>query len=128
MIAIQKMESVERPWGYYTNVFGTDHSSYKVKLICVKPGARLSLQSHYKRSEHWVVVQGIARVTVGSDQIVLYKNQHAFIPKEVHHRLQNIGDEELKVIETQIGDYLGEDDIVRYQDDYSRTEEKSTEL
>lgn len=111
---------VYRPWGYYTNIKGNDYSGVKVKNICVYPNKRLSLQTHEKRSEHWVITQGTAKVQVGQDIHILTKNQHIYIPKGVLHRIENIGDNEVKFIETQIGEYLGEDDIVRYEDDFGR--------
>jgi mannose-6-phosphate isomerase-like protein (cupin superfamily) len=91
-----------------------------VKKICVIENSRLSLQSHNQRSEHWVIVQGKAKVQVGDEFVELNKNQHVYIPKKTLHRMENIGEELLIFIETQIGDYLGEDDIIRYQDDYNR--------
>ena len=109
-----------RPWGWYHNIEGNDHSGFKVKRIGVSPGKRLSLQSHNRRSEHWVIVKGDARVQVGDDFLDLHPNQHVYIPKKTLHRMENLGDQEIEFIETQIGDYLGEDDIVRYQDDFGR--------
>jgi mannose-1-phosphate guanylyltransferase/mannose-6-phosphate isomerase len=109
-----------RPWGWYHNIEGNDHSGFKVKRICVYPGKRLSLQSHDRRSEHWVIVKGNARVQIGDDFLDLHPNQHVYIPKKTLHRMENLGDQEIEFIETQIGDYLGEDDIVRYQDDFGR--------
>jgi len=111
---------VYRPWGWYINVEGTDTGGFKVKRIGVYPGKRLSLQSHYKRSEHWVIVKGKAKVQVGKDFHVLNPNQHIYIPKETLHRMENIGDEVVEFVETQIGEYLGEEDIVRYEDDFGR--------
>lgn len=95
-------------------------SGSKVKRIGVYPGKRLSLQSHKQRSEHWVVVKGQAKVQVGEDFHLLHKNQSVYIPVGVLHRMENVGDEMVEFIETQIGDYLGEDDIVRYEDDFGR--------
>lgn len=109
-----------RPWGWYINIDGNDHSGSKVKRIGVYPGKRLSLQSHKQRSEHWVVVKGQAKVQVGEDFHLLHKNQSVYIPIGVLHRMENVGDEMVEFIETQIGDYLGEDDIVRYEDDFGR--------
>ena len=106
--------------GWYINVEGNDYSGSKVKRIGVNPGKRLSLQRHHKRSEHWVITKGTAKVQVGKDFIILHKNQHVYIPKETLHRMENIGDEMVEFIETQIGEYLGEDDIVRYEDDFGR--------
>ena len=111
---------VYRPWGWYINVEGSDDGGFKVKRIGVYPGKRLSLQSHYKRSEHWVIVKGKAKVQVGKDFQILHPNQHVYIPKETLHRMENIGEDMVEFVETQIGDYLGEEDIVRYQDDFGR--------
>ena len=113
-------QRVDRPWGYYTTIHGNDLLGHKVKEIVVLPGGRLSLQSHNQRSEHWVIVQGNALVQVGDDFLELNKNQHVYIPKKTLHRIENIGKDNVVFIETQIGDYLGEDDIVRYSDDYNR--------
>jgi mannose-1-phosphate guanylyltransferase/mannose-6-phosphate isomerase len=109
-----------RPWGWYINVEGNEHSGYKVKRICVYPGKRLSLQSHNHRSEHWVICKGKARVQVNDEFIEMVQNEHVFIPIKALHRMENIGDEMVEFVETQIGDYLGEDDIVRYEDDFGR--------
>ena len=114
-----------RPWGWYLNVEGNDKeidedNKFKIKRIGVYPGKRLSLQSHKHRSEHWVIVGGTARVQVGEDQLILHKNQHVYIPVGVLHRMENIGEDMVEFVETQIGNYLGEDDIVRYQDDFGR--------
>jgi mannose-1-phosphate guanylyltransferase/mannose-6-phosphate isomerase len=111
---------VFRPWGWYINIEGTNTTGFKVKRIGVYPGKRLSLQSHNRRSEHWVIIKGNARVQVGKDILNLEPNQHVYIPKETLHRMENPGDEIVEFIETQIGDYLGEDDIVRYEDDFGR--------
>ena len=111
---------VFRPWGWYKNIEGNDNSGYKVKRICVYPGKRLSLQSHKKRSEHWVIIKGVANVQVGEDNHILNQNQHVYIPIGVLHRLENKTNEMVELIETQIGSYLGEDDIIRYQDDFGR--------
>lgn len=111
---------VYRPWGWYINVEGNDYNGFKVKRIGVYPGKRLSLQSHNQRSEHWVITKGTAKVQVGKDFLILNKNQHVYIPKETLHRMENIGEEMVEFVETQIGDYLGEDDIVRYEDDFGR--------
>ena len=111
---------VFRPWGWYINIDGDDDNGSKVKRIGVYPGKRLSLQSHTKRSEHWVVVKGQAKVQVGEDFHILHKNQSIYIPVGVLHRMENIGQDNVEFIETQIGDYLGEDDIIRYQDDFGR--------
>ncbi len=110
---------VHRPWGWYQSV-DVGHA-FQVKRICVNPGAKLSLQYHHHRAEHWVVVSGTARVTHGEDEITLVKNQSTYIPIGVKHRLENQGDEPLHIIEVQFGDYLGEDDIVRLEDIYARS-------
>jgi mannose-1-phosphate guanylyltransferase/mannose-6-phosphate isomerase len=109
-----------RPWGYYKNVEGNDNSGFKVKRISVYPGKRLSLQSHNHRSEHWVIVKGTGMVQLGNDILILSKDQHVYIPLNTLHRIENIGDELLEFTETQIGNYLGEDDIIRYEDDFGR--------
>lgn len=109
---------VYRPWGSYDSVDVGD--GFQVKRIKVKPGARLSLQSHRRRAEHWVVVRGTARVTRNDEVFDLCANQSAYIPIGARHRLENPGLEMLELIEVQSGDYLGEDDIVRYEDQYGR--------
>ncbi|CAB50140.1 mannose-1-phosphate guanylyltransferase/mannose-6-phosphate isomerase [Pyrococcus abyssi] len=107
-----------RPWGSYTVL--EEGERYKIKRITVLPGKRLSLQIHYHRSEHWVVVRGTAKVVVGDKEFILRPGESTFIPAGVPHRLENPGKVVLEVIETQIGEYLGEDDIVRLQDDFGR--------
>lgn len=109
---------VNRPWGHYEDIDGGER--FRVKRITVKPGARLSLQMHHHRAEHWVVVSGTARVTRGDEIVLLYENQSTYIPIGVSHRLENPGKIPLEVIETQSGAYLKEDDIVRFQDVYDR--------
>lgn len=109
-----------RPWGWYINVEGNDYSGYKVKRIGVYPGKRLSLQSHNNRSEHWVICKGKARVQLDDTYIEMGPNEHVFIPVKSLHRMENIGEEMVEFVETQIGIYLGEDDIVRYEDDFGR--------
>jgi mannose-1-phosphate guanylyltransferase/mannose-6-phosphate isomerase len=113
------MEKVFRPWGWYINV-KEEVGCFKIKHIGVLPQKRLSLQSHFHRSEHWVIVKGIAKVQIGKDEHMLYPNQHIYIPKETLHRIENIGEEMVEFVETQIGTYLEEDDIVRYEDDFGR--------
>jgi mannose-1-phosphate guanylyltransferase/mannose-6-phosphate isomerase len=110
---------VNRPWGSYT-VLEEDPEGFKLKRIEVAPGARLSLQSHNRRSEHWVVVCGTATVTNGDEIITVHKNQSTYIPIGTKHRLENRGSEPLHIVEIQVGDYLGEDDIQRYEDNYGR--------
>jgi len=113
-------KTVFRPWGWYKNIEGHDNSGFKVKRIAVYPGKRLSLQSHNKRSEHWVIVKGTAKVQLGFEFYTLTKDQNIYIPVNSLHRISNIGNELLEFTETQIGDYLGEDDIIRYEDDFGR--------
>ena len=107
-----------RPWGSYTVLEEGDR--YKIKRLTVLPGKKLSLQMHYHRSEHWVVVRGTAKVRIGEKEILLRPGESTFIPAGVVHRLENPGKVVLEVIETQIGEYLGEDDIVRFADDFGR--------
>jgi mannose-1-phosphate guanylyltransferase/mannose-6-phosphate isomerase len=95
-------------------------ASFKVKRINVKPGASLSLQKHKYRAEHWIVVKGTAEITNGDKKFLLFENQSTFIPLGVIHRLSNPGDIPLEIIEVQSGFYLGEDDIVRFEDNYGR--------
>lgn len=113
-------KTVFRPWGYYKNIEGNDDNGFKVKRISVYPGKRLSLQSHNYRSEHWVIVKGRAKVQVNNDIIIRNKDESIYIPINALHRIENIGEDLLEFTETQIGDYLGEDDIIRYEDDYGR--------
>ena len=110
---------VYRPWGYYESIDAGER--FQVKRLMVKPGARLSLQRHGKRAEHWVVVSGQAKVTRGDEELQLGPNQSTYIPTGARHRLENAGTEPLYVIEVQSGDYFGEDDIERFADDYRRT-------
>lgn len=110
--------TAHRPWGSYTVL--QDAPNFKVKRIVVKPGARLSLQKHTHRSEHWIVVEGIAQVTVGEKTFALERNQSTYIPMGEVHRLENREPTDLVLIEAQVGSYVGEDDIVRLVDDYKR--------
>ena len=96
------------------------HRGFKVKRIFVYPGAALSLQSHEFRSEHWVVVLGTAKVSIDNQVSVLNRQQSIYVPVGTVHRLENAGEDALEIIEIQIGSYLGEDDIIRYQDNYAR--------
>jgi len=109
---------VHRPWGWYDSV--DEGARFKVKRIQVKPGASLSLQMHHHRAEHWIVVRGVAEVTNGDRVITLNENQSTYIPKGQTHRLRNPGTTPLEIIEVQSGHYLGEDDIVRFDDHYGR--------
>ena len=107
-----------RPWGWFESlVVG---GRFQVKRIVVKPGAALSLQSHHHRAEHWIVVEGTAKVTIGQEIKLLTENQSVYIPLGETHRLENPGKVNMVLIEVQTGSYLGEDDIVRYEDIYSR--------
>jgi len=109
---------IYRPWGKYDSIDRGDR--YQVKRITVKPGAKLSVQMHHHRAEHWVVVSGAAKVTNGKKTFMLSENESTYIPIGTIHCLENIGEKELELIEVQSGDYLGEDDIVRYNDIYGR--------
>ena len=109
---------VARPWGAYDSVDKGDR--HQVKRITVRPGAKLSLQMHHHRAEHWIVVKGTALVTKGEEEILLTENQSTYIPLGIKHRLENPGKTDLELIEVQSGSYLGEDDIVRFEDTYGR--------
>ncbi len=123
-LALQQREEqtlhrkVHRPWGWYDSIDEGDR--FKVKRIQVKPKASLSLQKHHHRAEHWIVVKGTAEITNGSSMIVLTENQSTYIPLGEVHRLANPGSIPLEIIEVQSGSYLGEDDIVRFEDTYGR--------
>jgi mannose-1-phosphate guanylyltransferase/mannose-6-phosphate isomerase len=109
---------VHRPWGWYDSI--DEAERFKVKRIQVKPGASLSLQKHHHRAEHWIVVKGTAEVTCGDKVTLLGENQSIYIPLGEVHRLANPGNIPLEIIEVQTGSYLGEDDIVRFEDTYGR--------
>src|SRR5215813_8069372 len=109
----------ERPWGNFTVL--DEGEGYKVKRIEVLPGKRLSYQKHARRAEHWFIVQGVAKVTLDDQEIVLNASQYVDIPIGAAHRIENPGEGKVIFIEVQRGDYLGEDDIVRLQDDFGRT-------
>jgi mannose-1-phosphate guanylyltransferase/mannose-6-phosphate isomerase len=111
--------TVYRPWGYYRTVDAGDR--FQVKRIMVKPGAKLSLQKHYHRAEHWVVVHGTALVQRDGETKLVHENESLYIPIGAEHRLENPGKVPLHLIEVQSGSYLGEDDIVRIADNYGRT-------
>ena len=115
----ETIERTERPWGWYETV--SEVAGNKVKRIRVHPGQKLSLQKHHQRSEHWVVVLGSARVTVGERELDLIPGQYIDIAVGEVHRLANLTQGPVEIIEVQFGDYLGEDDIVRLQDDYGRS-------
>jgi len=124
-LEVQKREEknlhrkVSRPWGWYDSV--DEGERFKVKRIQVKPGASLSLQMHHHRAEHWIVVKGIAEITNGDQVLTLKENQSTYIPQGQTHRLTNPGTQPLEIIEVQSGSYLGEDDIVRFEDTYGRS-------
>jgi len=110
--------TVYRPWGKYTNLL--EEKNFKVKTIIVKPGKRLSLQKHMHRSEHWVVVKGTALVEIDGKEFLLRPNESTYIPIGSIHRLTNNGKIPLEIVEVQVGEYLGEDDIIRFEDDFGR--------
>lgn len=111
---------VVRPWGEYTVL--EEGEGYKIKRIEVTPSEKLSLQYHRHRSEHWVVIRGRAKIQLGEDEVFLGENESLFVPKEMPHRLENPTEEPLEIIEVQVGDYVGEDDIIRLSDIYGRHE------
>jgi mannose-6-phosphate isomerase-like protein (cupin superfamily) len=113
-----RLESEVRPWGSWQVIDVSD--GYKIKRIRVHPGARLSLQSHEHRSEHWVVIQGKATCEVDGVETLVGAEESIDVPMGAKHRLGNNGSEELVIVEVQLGDYTGEDDIYRYEDDYGR--------
>lgn len=114
----ETIERTERPWGWYEAV--SEAPGNKIKRIRVHPGQQLSLQKHHQRSEHWVVVQGTARITLDERQFDLQQGQACDIAVGQVHRLANLTQEAVEIVEVQFGNYLGEDDIVRLQDDYGR--------
>jgi mannose-1-phosphate guanylyltransferase/mannose-6-phosphate isomerase len=117
----QTHTKVYRPWGYYEVLEEKDNT--KVKRIVVNPGRRLSLQMHNRRSEHWVIVKGVAKVVNGNRTLILEENQSTHIPQKNIHRIENIGEVTLEIIEVQIGEYLEEDDIIRFEDDFGRVDQ-----
>ncbi|TCP20227.1 mannose-1-phosphate guanylyltransferase/mannose-6-phosphate isomerase [Rhodovulum adriaticum] len=110
--------SDHRPWGWFESL--ATGPRFQVKRIVVKPGAALSLQSHHHRSEHWIVVQGTARITIGDEVKLVTENESVYVPLGAVHRMENPGKLPMVLIEVQTGSYLGEDDIVRYEDVYAR--------
>lgn len=112
------LEKSDRPWGNYEVLF--EAATYKVKTITVKPGARLSLQRHQRRAEHWFIVSGIALVTIGDQQFEKGANSAVDIAIGQLHRIENVGETDLIFIEVQSGSYFGEDDIERVEDDFGR--------
>jgi len=113
------MTGEERPWGHFDVLI--EDADYKVKRVVVKPGARLSLQLHQFRAEHWYLVAGSAVATIGNDEISLREGQSVDIPREAKHRIECVSDESLVFIEVQRGESVEEDDIIRFEDDYGRT-------
>ena len=107
-----------RPWGWFESIALGDR--FQVKRICVKPGAALSLQSHHHRSEHWIVVEGTAKVTLDNDVKLVSEGESIYIPIGSPHRMENPGKLPMLLIEVQTGSYFGEDDIIRYEDLYKR--------
>jgi mannose-1-phosphate guanylyltransferase / mannose-6-phosphate isomerase len=116
---MEEVKKAERPWGEWEVLHMGD--GFKVKRLMVRPGHRLSLQSHKHRAEHWTVVKGTATIQVGDTTGDVHYNQSRYIDKGQKHRLENKGKTDLEIIEVQCGDYLGEDDITRYSDDYNRS-------
>ncbi len=114
------IEAVDKPWGSFCTL--EEGPGYKVKRLVVQPGCRLSLQKHRHRAEHWVVVAGTATVVRGDQRLTLRGRQCTVIPRQAWHRIENHGRAPVVIIEVQHGTYLGEDDIVRKQDDYGRAE------
>lgn len=109
---------VERPWGKYITL--EEGERFKIKKIIIDSGKRISLQIHHHRSEHWVVVSGTAKITRDGETLMINPNESVYIPATMKHRLENPGKIPLVIIEVQLGDYVGEDDIVRFDDDYNR--------
>lgn len=122
LIKKSRLSKVERNWGNY--VILEEGPNYKIKIIEVNPGHRLSLQKHFHRSEHWVVLSGTAKVTNGDGEKIIHINESTYITKNSIHRLENPGKIPLKIIEIQNGEYLEEDDIERFDDDYGRLNKK----
>lgn len=118
LLRTETIERTERPWGWYETV--SEVPGNKIKRLCVLPGQQLSLQKHQHRAEHWVVVRGSARITVGEQVLMLAVGAHVDIAAGQLHRLANLTPEPLEIVEVQFGDYLGEDDIVRLSDGYGR--------
>ncbi|MBT6689784.1 phosphomannose isomerase type II C-terminal cupin domain [archaeon] len=121
-LRFQKSNSnfIERFWGGYVSI--ERGGGYQVKRLTLKPGKRISLQKHLHRSEHWVVVSGVAKIVLGGESIVLGKNESTYVGVGVVHRLENMGKIDLEIIEVQMGEYLGEDDIERFEDDFGRVD------
>ena len=107
---------VDEPWGWYKTIYS--QHGFKINHVCIFPKKRMALHSHDHRSEHWVIVKGNSLVRVGNDELFLHTNQNVFIPTRVLHRIENVGDDDLEFVETQIGEYLESDDNVIYENDY----------
>ena len=118
---VEQHLTVHRPWGSYT--VHEESERYKIKKIHIKPLQKLSLQMHYHRSEHWVVVSGTAKVTINGEESVVHEGESIFVPKSAVHKVENPGKVPLEIIEVQVGEYLGEDDILRFEDIYGRVKE-----
>jgi len=112
------MHTEEKPWGSYTNLMDEDYT--KVKKIVIKPGEAPSYQYHFKRSEIWIIVKGLAEIKIDDSVVVYSTGDIITIPKQAKHQVRNIGEDELVFVEVQLGDYFGEDDIVRLEDKYGR--------
>ena len=106
----------ERQWGWFTLLYEDDHSNHKVKKICIYPGKRIPLQSHNERSEHMVIVKGVVKIQEHNELHTLESNDSIYIPEKMPHSIENMGTNAAEIIVTQIGNYLGEDDIVRYEE------------
>lgn len=120
---VEQHLTVHRPWGCYTVL--EESRRYKIKKIFVKPLQKLSLQMHYHRSEHWVVVSGTANVTINGKESIVHEGESVFVPKSAVHKVENPGKVPLEIIEVQAGEYLGEDDILRFEDIYGRVKEEA---
>lgn len=112
------MHTEEKPWGSYTNLMDEEYT--KVKKIVIKPGEAPSYQYHFKRSEIWIIVKGLAEIKIDDSVVVYSTGDIITIPKQAKHQVRNIGEDELVFVEVQLGDYFGEDDIVRLEDKYGR--------
>ena len=119
----QRHSKISRPWGHYISI--VNGSRWRVKLIFVKPGEQLSLQMHHHRSEHWVIVDGTAKVELDAEIKYLVENESIYIPLGSKHRLSNPNEKDLTLIEVQSGSYVGEDDIIRFDDKYGRLNQSS---
>ena len=114
------MNKHEREWGWFTVLYDDEHSNHKLKKIYIYPGKKNVLQSHNERNKHWVIVKGKARVQLNDRIFTMYENEYIYIPTKIVHQVENTGSDLLEISETQYGSYLGEDDVVLYEDDYGR--------